>query len=111
MSVFKVIKDVSISGPLEPDAIYFIKPEGSELFELYTTTTNGVPVSLQATVKTLKADFANATVVEFHHNLNRRPKVLIIIDNEEHYSTVLYPDANRVIVKFKKPKTGTIEIF
>jgi len=111
MPVFKVAKEVELSEDLEADALYFIKAPGDTSFKMHLTNNQGVPFPLEATAAALRFDFPiPSTEWHVNHNLNRRPSVNIIIDNERWESAVNYPDANNLVVVFNRPRGGTVEI-
>jgi len=110
MAIFKVIKELALGDDLEPDATYFIKEEGASAFSLFVTTSSGVPVPLEASPKALRFDFVDSVEWHVNHNLNRHPNHSIVINGQQWDTATQYPDSNNMILYFKRPQTGFVEV-
>jgi len=110
MEVFKAIKEINLGeGPLEPNALYFIKAPGDDAFRMHLTNTAGVPVPLESDSAILEFDFpVPMTEWLVNHSLNKKPLVTLLQDGNVIFSEIKYVSNDTILISHLNPQAGTV---
>jgi len=111
MAIFKAIKETSLTEPLEPDAIYFIKEDADEFFRMHVTNAVGIPIPLEPNTTNLEFVFDTPSAEwTINHGLGKKPIVTIMHDGKVVFSDVQHLDNNTVKISHFGPEVGTVII-